>query len=383
MVAGSRSLESGMRRLPLIAILSAGLAGVAGVSTGCSGDDSCADAGAKLGDATTDAGPLDGAPGDAGPPSDAGVPIPRFSIDATAPVTSVRVANWSADAPAVDFCVAPHGTADFHGPLLSASAEAIEEAGLGDASATALSFPLVSAYLPIPVGQYDVRLVAGGSTSCSASIIPDTTTLPQLQVGGVATFALIGATQPQGSEPSLSIVGFFDDVGVPNGVALRVINTSVDLPNIDFGVGKVFQPPFLDIHYGTSSQAPDAGPPEASTEASAPEGSAPETPDGSALDASLDGAAPEAAPPPPMTDPNGYYSPETLSGATLTARATGVTTPAASATNVSVAPGVDLTVVVLGLGPSVMDASESTRLLQCVDNAGTVGLLADCEIISP
>jgi hypothetical protein len=370
-----------MRRLPLIAILSAGLAGMAGIATGCSGDDACPDAGAKPTDATSDATErLDGAAGDAGPPIETGAPIPRFSLDATAPVSSIRLANWSPDAPAVDFCVAPHGTSVFHGPLLSAGAAAIVEAGMADAGTTSLAFPLVSAYLPIPPGQYDVRLVAGGSTDCSAMIIPDTTTLPPLGVGGAVTFALIGATQPQGSEPSLGIVGFPDDLGTPNGVAMRVINASIDLPNIDFGVANVYQPPFLGIRFGNASAAPDAGPPEASTEeASAPETS---TPDASNLDASLDGPAPEAAPPPPMTDPNGYYSPETLSGATLTARGTGLTAPAAVATGVTVAPGVDLTIAVLGLGPSVTDASASTVLLECVDNAGTVGLSGDCTIIS-
>ena len=226
-----------------------------------------------------------------------------------------------------------------------------------------------------------MRLVAGGSTDCSAMIIADTTTLPALPTGGTATFALIGATQPQGNEPSLEIVGFLDDSEVPNGIALRVINASVDLPNIDFGVDKVFQAPFLDIPFGAASEAPDASTLEASTlEASSPETS---TQEASAPDASLDGAPPaDAGPPPPMTDQNGYYSPETLSAATLTARRSGLTNAAVVAAGVSVAPGVDLPIAVLGLGASVVDASASTVLLQCVDNAGTVSLLADCKIIA-
>jgi Domain of unknown function (DUF4397) len=372
MVAAPRSLESGMRRLPLIAILSAGLAGTAHVATGCSGDGSCPepDPSAKPTDAAADAiEPLDAAAR-----ADAGGPTRPFSLDATAPVTSIRIANWSADAPAVDFCVAPHGTSNFQGPLLSAGARALEEAGLDDAGGTQLGFPLVSAYLPIPPGHYDARLVAAGSTDCSARIIPDTTNLPTLRAGGTATFALVGATQPQGSEPALEIVGFIDDVDVPSGVAMRVINASADLPSVDFGVGKVFQPPFLDIPFGAASEGPDASTLEASTEASTQEASTP--------DASLDGAVADASPPPPMTDPNGYYSPETLSGATLTARASGSPTAAAVATNISVAPGVDLTIAVLGLGQSLVDASASAQLLECVDNGGTVGLLANCSIIS-
>jgi hypothetical protein len=352
-----------MRRALLIAILAAGLANVA---LGCSGDDTCSAGAKETADASVEATspPLDaGAGRDATPP-----PGPRFSLDG-ATGASVRVANWSADAPAVDFCVAPHGTSLFQGPLLVALATDNDDEP-ADAGAPG-SFPNVSPYLPIAPGQYDARLVAAGSTDCLAAIIGDATALPALAAGEAATFALVGATQPQGAQPALEIVGFLDDTAIPSGVAMRVINAAIDLPQIDFGVGTKFQAPFLMIGFGAASVGPDASA-DASTmdEAGA---------DASALDGSRpDGSADAAAP--PMVDSNGYF-PEKLSAATLTARASGSTTAVATATNVTIAPGVNLTIAVLA--SSTADGGASARLLACVDNAGTAGDLAACNFISP
>ncbi len=356
-----------MRRALLIAIFAAG---VAEVASGCSGDDCATSVARDATDATTGASDASGSPEAGVNRRDASTVGPRFSLDATTPA-SVRIANWSVDAPAVDFCIAPHGTPLYQGPLLAAAAD--DDEGGADGDATGLSFPLVSAYLSITPGRYDARLVAAGSTDCAAAIISDATALPALTAGAAATFALVGATQPQGAEPPLEIAGFLDDTAVPSGVAMRVINSDVDLSQIDFGVATKFQAPFLNIDFGAASEGPDAsadGSPEdaPSAEASAPDGS---RPDGSAADAAA----------PPMVDSNGYF-PEKLSGATLTVRASGSSTAVATATNVTVAAGVNLTIVVLGAGGAITDASQSAQLLECVDNAGTVGDLAACKIIT-
>jgi hypothetical protein len=101
-----------------------------------------------------EAGTGEDAGGDAGDDGDAGPASPM-----------VRFAQLSPDAPALDFCLAAHGTGDFQGPLL---AQFAEDAGspLG-AGAPGLSFAQVSAYFTIDAGQYDVRLVAAGATSCA------------------------------------------------------------------------------------------------------------------------------------------------------------------------------------------------------------------------
>src|SRR5580704_12402257 len=87
------------------------------------------------------------------------------AMDAAPTQAMVRFAQLSPDAPALDVCLAAHGTGDYRGPLL---AQFAEDAGLpGDASAPGLSFAEVSAYFAIEPGTYDVRLVAAGATSCA------------------------------------------------------------------------------------------------------------------------------------------------------------------------------------------------------------------------
>src|SRR6202030_1440041 len=94
-------------------------------ATGCVGDDTnpalppTADASPGSPDATT--GDAATGPLDAEPP-----PLP-FAL--------VRVANWSPDAPGVDFCLAPHGTTAFVGPLLGT------QSALLDAAAPLLAYP--------------------------------------------------------------------------------------------------------------------------------------------------------------------------------------------------------------------------------------------------
>src|SRR5450755_4219067 len=58
---------------------------------------------------TDDSGAGDSATGDA---SDA--------ADAAVPMGFVRFAHLSSDAPSVDFCLAPHGTTTFTGPMMAA-----------------------------------------------------------------------------------------------------------------------------------------------------------------------------------------------------------------------------------------------------------------------
>src|SRR5580698_3335023 len=108
-----------------------------------------------------DAGPgLDATGGEGGDDADA-----ADEPDAAPTQAMVRFAQLSPDAPALDVCLALHGTGAYQGPLL---AQFAEDAGLAaDAGAPGLSFATVSAYLAVDAGAYDVRLVPAGATTCT------------------------------------------------------------------------------------------------------------------------------------------------------------------------------------------------------------------------
>jgi hypothetical protein len=273
--------------------------------------------------------------------------------DATLPPSTlalVRVANWSPGAPAVDFCLAPHGTAAFRGPFVAALLGAETEAGLPvDAGSSGLAFPEVSAYALVPPGQYDARIVVGAT--CAAGIVADAKGLPAILAGGSATIALVGEESPSGADPGLAIVGFLDDVTPAGAVALRFIHAAPAIASIDVGIGagSSFAPLFVGIAFGqagTSKEAP-----------------------------AVDGAA-------PAVDPQGYLSAPPLEGAVLGARPHGAAgdagAPMASAPGVSAAPGSVVSVIVTG-----GTAGTPLGLVECVDNAGTVGPLANCAVVSP
>jgi hypothetical protein len=341
---------------PLTAIVGATFA--LGVVSCGSGDDSSSipvstpvtDAGADAAmrldaTATIEAAAADAAV-EAQPADDTGPPDTSTSTS-TSPLAFVRVANWSAGAPSVDFCLAPHGTTAFEGPFFADLSDG--DAGIGDAGLFGLSFPEVSAYVLIAPGQYDARLVTAGSSDCSTAIIADATTLPVLLGDGAETIALVGAAHPTGSEPTLAMAGFLDDTATAANVALRVINVSPDLPSVDVDING--KPLFVGIAFDSVGRL-------------------------GAADAS-----------PPAVDPYGYASVSALSTATLTAGASGSplgTASSASATGISVVAGAIVTVVVVGTEtPSITEAGvPAAQLLECIDNAGTVGSAGSCSVIS-
>ena len=80
-------------------------------------------------------------------------------------------------------------------------------------------------------------------------------------------------------------------------------------------------------------------------------------------------------------DARGYALVSAFSSVTLSARATGTTTDALIAGGVTIAAGAVVTTTILGGGGS--DAGAVPLFLECVDNAGTVGLAGSCAIVSP
>src|SRR4051794_33848387 len=81
------------------------------------------------------------------------------SEDMSSTVARIRVAHLSPDAPAVDICVAQHGTTAFSGPFLAA-------AGMK----TGLTYGQVTNYMEIAPAQYDVRIVAPGAKNCATPL---------------------------------------------------------------------------------------------------------------------------------------------------------------------------------------------------------------------
>jgi hypothetical protein len=302
-----------------------------------------------------------GCVGDDTNPAVAAVPDATAPADATAgdvqvadaappplPIGLLRLANWSADAPAVDFCIAVHGTTAFSGPLLGQASAQL------DAATLMLNYPLVSAYLQVLPGKYDVRAVVAGAANCATGVGPDLTSPIAFSIGTFATVALIGRAHGGASTP-LQIASFVDE-GVGGGsakkVALRFLNVTSSIPAADFGTGVAgtsFKPIFTGAAFGASGSIPDAG--------------------------GADGAV--------TGDSLGYALLSPLASATVSAHASSTATDAIVAKGVVIAGGAVVTTALLDSTAVSADGGATFQLLQCVDNAGTVGVAGSCGIMAP
>jgi hypothetical protein len=257
------------------------------------------------------------------------------------PATSalIRFANWSADSPAFDMCIAPHGTTSFQGPLLLALAAATGS----DAGSEGLAFPLVSAYTLVPPGQYDARIIVGGAVSCAVGIRADTTDLPILAVGGAETVALAGEVVPSATDYKLHVLGLPDDVSAGGSAEVRVINAAPAMPFVDFGTGSLsggsFLAIFREVQVGYAS-------------------------------------TPKEGWTPALVDTNGYNAGKPISSASFSGHNSGATMDAVVSPSFSVPNGVVMTFIVAGGTSSI-----SPALVACADNAGTAGVLSDCNVL--
>jgi hypothetical protein len=340
-----------MRQVPswaIVVALSAILACKSSPTSSVGGGET-ADGGSRNNGAPGDGGgPDDGATGDAASPT----------IDAgPAPLAGVRFANWSPDAPSVDFCLAPHGTTDFRGPMIGAALQALEDAGgLGDASvAGGLSFPQVGSYFYLPVGSYDARLVAAGSPDCAVGVIvPDDAQLAGLDAGTMTTIAAMGRVAPSSGEARIGISSFRDDFdatlegGAPT-VLVRFIHAAPSLPPVVVGTGLrsagTFFQWFVNVPFGQAGNLQEAE----TVELGGP-------------------------PPPPVVDGHGYLVVGGLSSATVSVHAFLSDSNLVVAPNVTAIPGTVVTLVLVG--------DPALQLVQCFDNAGSLGVLASCSIVS-
>jgi len=274
-------------------------------------------------------------------------------------LTALRVANWSPGAPGVDLCLAPQGTTAFQGPILAAVVASLLDAGtLEDAGPAGLAFPQVGAYFGIAPGQYDARVIAAGSVDCSVGIGADSTGLPKLEPDGFATLAVVGEAQPTAGGPALAVVGFPDEgprAFAPDGatppLAAKFVNAAAGEATVTASISAngagtfTFLAPFGQVgRYGPSELGADD----------------------------------------PPLDPDGYASWQVDSAATVTCGIPGQRGALASGT-VGALGGEVLTLVLVG-SPSATATADgglagSFQLMECQDNAGTVGLLSSCAFL--
>jgi hypothetical protein len=258
------------------------------------------------------------------------------------PPALLRIAHLSPDLPAIDICVAPHGTSTFAGPLL---ARASADAGV-DAGVPGLVFTQISAYLSLTAGATDVRIVPAGAADCEpSSSLGDATSLPPLAYNTSSTLLVAGDAMPAGDDPGLTLVVVPDDAVLAGGAAeLRAINAVPSAPSLDFGYGSFateWLPLLTDVAFATSSTQSGPG----------------ENP----------------------VNSNGYIPIEPLLAQVISARAsTGATSDTAVAGDVAVPVGSIATVI--AVGGKTSDSLHPPAILLCIDNQPSGGLLADCSI---
>jgi len=283
---------------------------LAGLSLACSRGSTAAPAPAEAG---FDASPRDAtvttteAASDAHRADDSGdsrAPV-QSGLDAGADVATpttalVRLANWSPDAPGVDFCLAPHESSVWRGPVLSAAlgagllgnltivdeqtdsgardarADAADDGSTADggssessvddkdarAPAAGITFPRISPYVSVAPGKYDVRVVAAGATDCATPIFDERTDLPAFVAGAFTTLAAVGDLNAQGTDPAIALAAFSDDSSVPAGeMHLRFVNA---IPSVTAAtlvvLGIHFTPVVSAAPFGTVGVDTDAGP---------------------------------------------------------------------------------------------------------------------------
>ena len=191
----------------------------------------------------------------------------------------------------------------------------------------------------MPAGTFDARIVAAGA-GCDPPLGLDSRGVI-LSAGERSTLALEGRTT---GSPSLRVVALGDDLNVSGGqVALRFLNAD---PAMD--------PVTLDVQ---------------------------------ALPSTLLEPAAFAALPPADAglDPNGYAGVPPLSavGLSITGADAGADGGAIATATVTAAGGAVITLVFVPTDGSDTDASPNGGpvLVECIDNAGTVGLFSNCSVL--
>ncbi len=350
----------------------------------CLGAASCGSApeGKTAPDALEAGSALDSGAAEAGPPAagddggdDAG------DVAATPPQTFVRVAHAVPDAPSFDFCVAPHGTTAFQGPLLGRLAGQLAEAGspvpagdgTGGAADFGLSYAQVSAYVALDAGTYDLRIVAPRAGSCDPSETPSGdagldadgsgdgladgaplspavsstwTSLAAFPEGGFMTILVAGDVSPAGSDAPMAVTVLRDDSILPGGAALlRAVNAVPSAPHLDFGLGSsaAWIPLVTAVAFGQ--------------------------------------AAGHAAPGEGAVDANGYLPVGAFASQPFSARVAGPDASTAVAVTAALSLDLGSVATVFAIGGKSGDAERPSALLLCIDNQPAGGLVSVCSVL--
>lgn len=158
----------------------------------------------------------------------------------------LRVSHFIAGLAPFDVCAKRAGEADYTGPLIRQ--QTMRNGGVFYGS--------VSAYLTLPVANYEVKIVSGTATSCATSLIPGApdVPLPQIAAGRRYTAIVAGDAERAGKLfTTLKLAVIDDDISTQGGqVRLRFINASPDVSASDFGSGELgtYQQLFRDATYG-------------------------------------------------------------------------------------------------------------------------------------
>jgi hypothetical protein len=383
------------RLLTILGLLGLGLAIACGSSSAV-GPSPASDGGGGDDGVALPSGPLGG---EAGPVSDAGPPPPQAFL---------RVAHLSPDLPPIDVCFAPHGTTSWSGPWIG-------QLSGGEAGAPGVTYAQVSAYLPLGPGQYDLRIVPAGSSSCS-SVHPD------MDGGGDNDAGADGATDTASADANSANDAASTDANSANDAASTDANSANDAggASSEGGVsadagGSPGVPDVIDLATlpsnanatlviaGELSPGGDDEPLKVAIvldDVQLAGGAASlrainALPRGGPLDFGLGSfatrftalltdvafaaASTQAGPSNGVVDPNGYLPIPPLSGDTLSAR---VALDAAGDTVVASSVDVPLGSIatVIAIGGSIHDTAHPPALLLCIDSQPSGGILSDCSL---
>jgi hypothetical protein len=156
---------------------------------------------------------------------------PEASVDSAAEAgdaggASIRFANLVPDlGSAVDFCVAPSGSA-FTTPYMNAQGVA-----------AGLAYKDVSEYAALaPASGFTVRVVAAGSSSCGSALSADVNVGPS-SGATPTTVTFTGLAGDAGTAPVLT--GWSDDAAStsPSGIRFRAVHAAPTLGAADFEIG--------------------------------------------------------------------------------------------------------------------------------------------------
>ena len=194
-------------------------------------------------------------------------------------------------------------------------------------------------YVELPVGTFDVRVIAATETTCATGAVPDTrdiTVTPNLRAT-VAALGVVNRTGQASANPAFALGVYVDDETVAAGKAkLRFVHASPGTPNVDVGLGSGhgFTSLFRNVEFG--AVAKHAG-----------------------------------------IDTRGYLETNPLTSS-VSARLANATTDALTIHNIALAAG--QVVTAFAIGNKTGQAANPLRVLFCVDNARPASLLANCVV---